>query len=256
MRRIFALSVFISLAGSTYAVNDVVNTTTQNTVSQNSTATSAMATQAKDWNLTDAEWAEYLALMHGPAGYYYLQLTPPEVLGYYAKNDMEMRHYAETYVRLEHEKVERELKFDKAFHEAAIRIYADEPIIKPFDVTPYTPIPKNASEHHQALQSGDHLVLFIDIKKNTTVNSLMQLMDRIKTDPSVVLDIYCVNAMDDGEIQQWAKFNQIPVGLVFANRITLNKDDGKFKKIAVGNTLPTVMLVRDGRSKLVNMGAL
>jgi integrating conjugative element protein (TIGR03759 family) len=81
--------------------------------------------------------------MQGLSGHYYSQLSPPEVLGINAETADELQHYAEVSVKIEHDKLERELRFNVAFHEAATRLYASEPIIKPFDYTPFTPIPKN-----------------------------------------------------------------------------------------------------------------
>lgn len=140
MKRIFILTVMSVLSGSLYAADDVANTTTLNTISRSSIVASPASTNASDWNLTNAEWAEYQTLMHGAAGYYYSSFSPPEVLGLYAKNEIEIRHYAEVMAKQEHEKVERELRLDRAFHEAALRLYQYEPVIKPFDITPYTPI--------------------------------------------------------------------------------------------------------------------
>jgi hypothetical protein len=131
------------LTSSVYAENNVQNTKTQNTVSQNTTITTSQVGVAKDWNLTEPEWNQYLKLIEGPSGHYYSQLSPPEVLGINAETNEELRQYAEVSAKLEHDRIERELRFNAAFHEAASRLYAAEPIIKPFDYTPFTPIPKN-----------------------------------------------------------------------------------------------------------------
>jgi len=252
MNKLIALIILLSPL-SVYSANNVINTKTENTISQNSRTYSTRVGSAKNWNLSDTEWANYQTLMQGQAGYYYSQLTPPEVLGYYANNDIERLYYAEIYAKLEHEKIERELKFDKAFHEAAVRLYANEPIIKPFDVSPYTPIPKTIYEHNNALQSGDHLVLFVDVKQNQDADTLKSLISQIKSNAGVTLDIYCVNATDDFVIREWAESNKIPIDLVSESRITLNNDSGKFKKTGLSH-LPSLMAIHDGKSKLVNMG--
>lgn len=133
---ILVLSVFVCTAFS----DDVINTAVQNTVTRN---TEIAREQAKEWGLTENEWKQYMQLMQGPSGHYYEKLTPAEVLGINADNMEDMRKYAEISAKQEHDKLERELKFNAAFHEAAAKLYAEEPLIRPFDLTPYTPIPKD-----------------------------------------------------------------------------------------------------------------
>lgn len=130
------------LTNCAFASNDVLNTQTHNTLSQNTTINTSHIGTAKDWELTDTEWNQYLNFMQGSSGHYYMKLSPPEVLGINAESVEELRHYAEVAAKLEHNKLERELRFNAAFHEAATRLYSVEPIIKPFDYTPFTPIPK------------------------------------------------------------------------------------------------------------------
>jgi len=142
MSRILPIAVLLIVTNNALA-SDVINTQTQNTISQNSTISTSHIGTAKDWYLTDVEWEHYMQLMQGPSGHYYKQLSPPEVLGINSENSDQLNHYAELAAKLEHDKLERELRFNTAFHEAATRLYTAEPIIKPFDYTPFTPIPKN-----------------------------------------------------------------------------------------------------------------
>ena len=137
------LLIYLILNTCAFSSNDVVNTLTLNTVSQNTAIKSSHIDMAKDWSLSDAEWKQYLTLMQGPSGHYYQMLSPSDVLGINAETSEELRHYAEISAKFEHDKLERELRFNSAFHEAAARLYSAEPIIKPFDYTPFTPIPKD-----------------------------------------------------------------------------------------------------------------
>jgi len=121
---------------------DVINIITQNTSSQNSTLVSTTIGKAADWNLNETEWKHYLTLMQGPSGRYYPHLTPLEVLGINADNPEDLKHFAELSVLREHEKVEKELRFNAAFQEAANRLYSEEPVIKPFDFSHYSTIEK------------------------------------------------------------------------------------------------------------------
>ncbi len=133
-------ALFLLLVSTTlFAANDVVNTVTMNSVSQNTVETSSRD-QGLVWGLTESEWAYYQSLMQGVNGHYYMHLTPPEVLGINAKTPQDIKYFAELAAKQEHDKIEKELRFNAAFYAAAQRLYANEPMIKPFDLTPYTPI--------------------------------------------------------------------------------------------------------------------
>ena len=141
--RVLLLALLITSSCTFAANNDVINTQTQNTISQNSTINTSHIGTAKDWQLTGEEWSRYLSLMQGSDGYYYKNLSPPEVLGINADNAEELNHYAEISAKFQHDKLERELRFNAAFHDAAARLYSMEPLVKPFDYTPFTPISKD-----------------------------------------------------------------------------------------------------------------
>lgn len=142
MKLYYYLVIALVLPGIGLAAtaNDVVNTPTRNTIVQNVKSESSQYGAAVDWQLTHSDWQRYTELMKGQSGHYYKQLTPPEVLGINAENPENLRHYAEVAARLAHDRLARELQFNTAFREAAVRLYAKEPIINPFDFTPFTPI--------------------------------------------------------------------------------------------------------------------
>lgn len=125
------------------ASNDVVNTITKNTISENSEINTINIATARSWQLNESEWARFLQLMKGYSGHYYQALSPPTVLGINAETSNDIQHFAEVAVRFEHAKLERELRFNAAFQRAAAKLYAKEPVIKSFDITPFTPIPSS-----------------------------------------------------------------------------------------------------------------
>jgi integrating conjugative element protein (TIGR03759 family) len=133
----------LMISSCAFSSNDVMNTKTQNTISQNTAVNTSHIGTAIDWALTDTEWKRYLILMQGPSGHYYTNLSPPEILGIYADNAEDLQHFAKVAAKSEHDKLERELRFNVAFHQSATKLYATEPIIQPFDYMPFTPIPKN-----------------------------------------------------------------------------------------------------------------
>lgn len=141
-RFLLIFGLFI-LSCSVFSADDVINTKTFNTLNTNSIINTTQLGMPKYWDLTETEWIQYLNLMKGPSGHYYEKLSPPEVLGINATSNEDMYHFAEIAAKQEHDKLERELKFNMAFHEAAAKIYSNEEIIKPFDLSKFTPIPKN-----------------------------------------------------------------------------------------------------------------
>ncbi len=128
---VFSLLFIINTAFA----DNIVNTAPNNT-QVNNTANS----QAQDWGISLDEWAQYQKLMQGKNGHWYPQLTPPEVLGLNAQTPQEQQHFAEIAAKQEHDKLAGELAFDHAFHQAMGKLYASEPVIKPFDMSAYNPI--------------------------------------------------------------------------------------------------------------------
>ncbi len=124
-----------------FASNDVINTTTANTITHNTNEVTSLENPAEAWGLTVTEWKRYNALMQGRNAQDYAKLTPPEVLGIDATSAEELAHFAALAAKQEHDKIERELRFNAAFYLAAKQLYANEPLVRPFDLTPYTPVP-------------------------------------------------------------------------------------------------------------------
>ncbi len=245
------LLLFFLLANVAYA-QEVNNTQEASTTTQNTTINTTSVGNAQEWELTPDEWIRYQQLMRGINGHWYPQLSPPEVLGLNAQNNQEQQHFAEVVAKEEHDKLARELAFDRAVHQALLKLYSHEPVIKSFDLSPFNPM-KNHPKNKMRLQLGDRIAFFTDLKNSFDFVMLPNLVADIKNSPGVVLDIYCVGYADDNAIRRWAKFNQIPQDLVSQGRITLNHDNGKLQKSAGQVPLPYVLLIRNGESKPVSV---
>jgi integrating conjugative element protein (TIGR03759 family) len=126
------MNIFSDIA---LAENNIENTQDNSTQIQNT-----LLNNAKEWNLTPDEYLKYQNLMKGKAGLWYQQLTPASVLGLNADNIQDQKHFAEVVAREEHDRLANELKFDLAIHQALLRLYPDERIIKSFDMTAYNPV--------------------------------------------------------------------------------------------------------------------
>lgn len=118
-----------------------ISSTVQTTLSQNTVSGSA-----RDWSLSAVEWTRYQQLMQGPNGDWYQRLSPAAVLGLNAETDNERQHYAELFAQEQHDKIAREIRFNHEVYLAMHRLYPVEPLIQPFDKTPFNP-QKNRGNH-------------------------------------------------------------------------------------------------------------
>lgn len=118
---------------------EVANTPDINSVIQTTRTHQPLPGTVKDWSLTETEWQNYLKLMQGPNGLWYPQLSPAAVLGMSAATEKEREHFAEIVARQEHDKVARELTFNHAVYLALRKLYSEEPVIQPFDKSPFNP---------------------------------------------------------------------------------------------------------------------
>jgi hypothetical protein len=140
--RLLTVGIFLLSSISVFAA-EVENSQEQSAVIENSidkAGVSSVTDNAKDWHLTDNEWTTYQKLMQGPAGFWYRRLSPPAVLGMYADNPEDEKHFAKIYAQQEHQKIEQELSFNKATLNAMRQLYPNEPLVKPFDITPFSPL--------------------------------------------------------------------------------------------------------------------
>lgn len=79
-------------------------------------------TQAQQWGLTDSEWQHYQQLRQGERGIWSPGLDPLTALGVEANSDAERQRYAELLARKEHQRVEKELAFQRAYSQAWKRL--------------------------------------------------------------------------------------------------------------------------------------
>ena len=124
-------------------INTIIQSTTaHNTVieNKNNKDENDKKNQAKSWGLTQNEWQKYQVLMQGKDGHWYPQLSPPEILGLEAQTLQVQQHFAKIVAQQEHDKVARELAFDHSVHTALLQLYPSEPLINPFDFSPFNPV--------------------------------------------------------------------------------------------------------------------
>jgi integrating conjugative element protein (TIGR03759 family) len=169
---------------------------------------------AEQWRLSSKEWDTYHTLMEGPRGIWSPNLDPVTVLGIHAETDAERRRYAELLVMIEFERVERELKFQQAYDEAARRLFPS-----------LMPVQAATPEAFSSLVGADRIAFVgsIDRQRCPTCRAELARLLRAHRDPaSLVLDLFLEDAADDGALRAWATEQGIDAQAVIGGRITLN----------------------------------
>jgi len=206
---------------------------------------------AKVWQLTSAEEKRYIQLMQSRSSTYYqgLRMTPLDILGLNARNDIERQHFAELAAKQEAQKVAQNIAWNNAFYQAYNQLFQDVPVVGDFDPSPYSPYA------HQPIQlkPGERLYLFIR-SEDAVKTILMQLIDAINRSTDTQLNILFLN-MDAGEIQLWANRQQLPLNLVNSRQITLHDGKQQYDALTLKNKQSPLLLLSNGRaSQVVDMG--
>jgi len=201
-------------------------------------------TKAHAWNLSETQWRRYRQLMQGIRGSISpATLSPIEVLGIHARSDDERRQYAEQWVRLMREDVDRILEFQHAYDEAGKRLYPDEALIDPERLP-------GRSLNPGLLRPRDRVLLFLRNDCPTCDRLLRKLLGHI--DRIAGIDIYLTDLAtgDDEAVRHWASSHQIQPEWVRSRRVTLNHDAGALEKLTQGQGEPPYLLRRRGKDLL------
>ncbi|AKE60091.1 TIGR03759 family integrating conjugative element protein [Citrobacter farmeri] len=173
-------------------------------------------TQAQQWGLTDTEWQHYQQLHQGERGLWSPGLDPLTTLGVEANNDTERQRYAELLARKEHQRVEKELAFQRAYNSAWKQLYPS--------LTPVRSI------------SQPRLALFVSEQCPACETLAQKLINNDRA-----LDIWLVNSHnDDANLQRWAQRQHIDMRKVERRQITLNHDGGRWQRMG-GTSLPLLL---------------
>jgi integrating conjugative element protein (TIGR03759 family) len=176
--------------------------------------------QAKRWHLSIEEWDEYKTLMQGPRGIWSPNLDPVTVLGIHAETDADRKRYAELLVTIEFERVEKELLFQRAYDEAARRLFPNVP-----------PVAAVAAEQTTARVPGSERIAFvgsIDPNRCPTCRKELGLLMKTRARENATLDLFLADASSDDAIRAWAHEQGVSPEDVSSGRITLNHAPGAF----------------------------
>lgn len=207
--------------------------------------------EAKVWNLDETEEKRYLQLMQSRSGIYYkdLRMTPVDILGLNARDDVEREHFAELAATQEAQKVAQNIAWNNAFYKAYNQLFKEVPVVGDFDPSPYSPYAHLPIQ----LKAGETLFLFIR-PDDATTTILLQLIDVIQRTPNTQLNLLLLD-MDKTTIQLWANQNQIPISLVTSQQITLNPGNQQYDGLKLDNKQTPLLLLANGKtSQVVDLG--
>lgn len=205
---------------------------------------------ANEWGLTLKEYQRYTWLMAStPNGHWYKDLDPAEVLALNATNEAEMMAFAKIQAQNMHERVSRELAFNKLYSMAYRQEYPNEQAVQSEVAT---------GVKHAELQAGDHIWLFL--KPNTPLGPFVyeHLMSVIAATPGITLDLYFVgNHVSAKAIQAWAKKNGVLTRLI-NKEVTLNYGNDRFAKVSSDShpSLPFIGLVHGGQFQSITLSSV
>ncbi len=244
--RLLFIAVMIALAvsGSVGAAGtsntEVKEIVSDASVIAESVLSSAELARAQLWDLSAVEWHRYQQLMQGIRGSISPStISPIEVLGIHARDDAERRQYAEDWVRLMREDVDRILAFQHAYDAAGKRLYPNELMID-IDRLP------GKHEPADAFQSTDRILFFSRPNCPDCDALMIKLLTRIDAVSGIDIFLTALAPGDDAAVRAWASTHEINPEWVRSRRITLNHDAGTFDKLTGGQGKVPIILRRRG----------
>ncbi len=205
-----------------------------------STSSATTAEQASRWGLTLKDWTRYQRLMQGPRGIWTPNLDPVTALGVHAETDAERRRYAEILVRLERERWERELAFEKVVQQVKRELYPNEPLLDPERVKALI----EARTREAPYRAGDRLLLFVNLESHACDRLAQHLAAEVQSLPGLQLDVFALGPVRDADIQAWAARLKLPEPLVHQGRLTLNHDHNTLNTLTRDPSISVPVLIR------------
>ncbi len=216
--------------------NDQVNNTA--IVKSEVSHTNVTESLAKHWQLSAAEYSQYLALMEGPLGKLNPDIDPVLALGMFAKTEPLQRRYAELYAQQEHDLTERILRFQRTYHAAFNRLYPDETVISQALLAPYFSYRNQKSllnPTHSIVKkqfvASDRVLMFVSQVCSECQTLLSRIIPMLLAIPNTGVDIYVREALDDEAVKEWARAHNINVDWFQHGYITLNQDQGLYQRL-------------------------
>lgn len=228
MSRRYALPLLGSLLALAVTASATVPTTRTPEVTTPTVSTGAAHAH---WGMTAEEWSRYLEVMEGPAAYRHADRSPLTIMTLYSEGE-EQRRWAERLVAHEYAENAREIRANRAFHEAAMRLY---PPRQTAAQTTDAPLPTRLAERY---------LLFV-ADECPACDRLLQRAIALAEQRRV--DIYLIGADSTRAVSEWALRKGVPRHLVPA-RLTINLDGGTFARLnRLAHEVPALYAVDDRR---------
>lgn len=200
--------------------------------------TAAEVDRARAWSLNETEWRRYQRLMQGIRGSVSpATLSPIEVLGIHARDAAERRDYAKRWAVALHEDAERVLAFQRAYSEAAQRLYPGQRLI---DTARLDSRPAQTTH----LQAGDRILLQVGLDCPSCDAALAKALTRLDVVAGIDIYVSGVDTSAQDGIRRWAMAQGIRSEWVQSRRVTLNV--GSVSETSNTRALP-MMYVRRGQ---------
>lgn len=187
--------------------------------------------QPQEWGLTESEWQRYQALNQGERGIWSPGLDPLTVLGVESRNEQEREHYARLLAKKMHDRMERELQFQRTYDRVFTEMYPNE---QPFKVEPHISERFGRVIYFTRLDNCD--------KCEANADRVLQYVN-----DKTPIDIYFVGVKSNEQIYDWAKKHNIDPNKVNRKLITLNHDNGVWLQYAEGKIPAAFQIQQDGQ---------
>jgi integrating conjugative element protein (TIGR03759 family) len=245
------LSISPTLVAALKDESAITRSETEQSESDQAQSISTDLENAKRWGLSAQDWARYQTMMRGPRGHWTPELDPLTALGIDAQSEAERRRYATQLLRLEEDRVKRELAFEKTVQAVKDELYPD---LEPFDRTRLAAKLIETRKRGAPLQGGDRALAFVNLQCTRCDLWVLELIAAVQAMPGLNLDVYVVGEVTDEAIRSWATRLAIPQALVQRGRVTLNHDAGTLMQLTQDPSVTVPVLLRQRGAELAALG--
>lgn len=232
-----ALLSALSLAQTTTKESDVVYSQPQ--------AGIAFEEKAEMWGISTEDYVRYTEIMEGPLKHWNPNVDPVMALGIFARTEAEKLRFAEIYAQQEYRLVGQAQAFERAYRAAFHRLYPDARMVTPELMSSYyeqqarkkgKPVIDFSTN---TLLDGDRVLYFVDVDCNTCQEDITQLQSLVRKNRALYVDFYILNIKQEDEARRWASTHGIDVAFVKQSRITINIDDGVYRRLSKSSVQKT-----------------
>jgi integrating conjugative element protein (TIGR03759 family) len=202
--------------------------------------------KAAEWGLNADEWKLYQQLMDGPRGIYSPGLDPVSVLGIESRTDEERMHFARIQARMETQRMQKELLYQRAYDEAVGAVVQGQQVV---NLKPEKPMFSSTEARLPASGGSGRLALFVSEDCEPCVKKAKALQRS-----NTPFDLYVVGSEgDDSKVRSWARNAGIEPDKVRSRQITLNHDEGRWADLQdsseaeLGPDLPLALRFTNGK---------